>query len=104
MRNASVRKQHHSHNARTNARAGKTVKRWLVGILIALTSILALLALKAWLPLWPEWLGHYRPVFVAIFLYSDTFLAAMTPIIIAYKNDPRPLSGPGKNPEMGNWQ
>ena len=50
---------------------------------------------------WSIWMIDLRRVFIAILGFTIIFLILMSPIIVVAESDPRPLSGPGKNPQTG---
>ena len=100
------RKRSHtpSKNAMTKSDVVRKTKRRLALVLAILAVPLALLIFKAGISYWPEWLIPYRGVFMGILSVAVIFLGLMSPIIIEFTKDPRSLSGPGKNPEMGGDQ
>ncbi len=104
MGNHAAGKRQHRSSSRIRPSKVRTTKRWLVGILIFLAGLIAFFALKVGINFWPDGLVHYRPVILACLTYFELFLGLMTPVIITYTKDPRPLSGPGKNPERGDSQ
>ncbi len=95
------RKRARSHDKPVRRRALQGLKRTLAAILAILLLLLALLIFKAGVTVWPDWLVHYRSVFIGVLGLAVIFLGLMTPVILEFMKDPRPLSGPGKNPEIG---
>jgi len=100
------RKRNHtpSKRAMTKIDVVRKTKRRLALVLTILAVPLALLIFKAGFSMWPEWLVHWRMVLIGILAVAVMFLGLMSPIIIEFTKDPRPLSVPGKNPEMGGDQ
>jgi hypothetical protein len=74
-------------------------KKRLILVISILSAILAALFFKAGIYLWPAWMIEYRKLFIALVLFLVIFFSLMSPVIIEVNSDPRPLSGPGKNPE-----
>jgi hypothetical protein len=71
----------------------------LILVISILIAILAALFFKAGYIFWPAWMIEYQKLFMALILFLIIFLTLLSPIIIEANSDPRPLSGPGKNPE-----
>jgi len=78
--------------------AGITKKKLAILITILLAA-LAFFILKPGLDSWPLWMVDSRKIFIAILGIINLFLILMSPIIVVTESDPRPLSGPGKNPK-----
>jgi hypothetical protein len=94
------------HLKRRQARALKSKKPVArvakVGLILGISLlivILAVLILRLGIGVWPAWLIDHRRLFIAIFSVIAVFLTVMSPVIIEVNSHPRPLSGPGKNPE-----
>ena len=92
----------HKHPQETNykkqiARVTKQRLTWVFTILIA---ILGILIFQVGYALWPAWMIDYRKPFIALFLFLTIFLACLSPIIIEFTRNPRPLSGPGRAPQL----
>jgi len=79
----------------------QTTKKRLTTFILSLSAALAFLIFKPGESFWPEWLVYERGVFTAILGIIILFLILMSPIIVVTESDPRPLSGPGKNPKTG---
>jgi hypothetical protein len=67
------------------------IKYILASIIIALDTVAVLLLFKVGEALWPDWLRDYQTVFIVIPLFITVFIIVLSPIIIAFTNDPRPL-------------
>jgi len=76
-------------------------KKRLAILIISLLTALAFFIFKLGEGYWPEWMIYERGVFITILGASSLFLILMSPIIVATESDPRPLSGPGKDPRTG---
>lgn len=76
-----------------------TIKRLAV-IISALLVIIAFFIFTPGEGFWPAWMIDSRKIFVAIFGIITAILILMSPIIVVTESDPRPLSGPGKNPYL----
>jgi hypothetical protein len=81
-------------------RAIQSTKRGLIFTIVSMIVVLAFLILTGD-AFWPASLLIFRSLLIAILAVLVIFMSLMTPVIIAYINDPRPLSGPGKNPKTG---
>jgi hypothetical protein len=76
-------------------------RRRLILVIGLLFGIVLLLAFKVGISFWPFWLVDYRTPIIASILFVALFLALLSPVIIEFNSDPRPLSGPGKDPRHG---
>lgn len=65
---------------------------FLVVVLLGLIFSLG----EAW---WPTWLLEHRTQVEGIIVLAVSCLILLSPVIIEADSNPRPLSGPGKNPE-----
>lgn len=79
----------------------RVTKKRLTILIISLLVALAFFIFKPGENFWPEWMVYERKVFIAILGIITIFLILMSPIIVITESDPRPLSGPGKNPKTG---
>ena len=68
----------------------------LIAFLVAVLLGLIFSVGEAW---WPVWLLAHRTQVGGIILFSVICLILLSPVIIEADSNPRPLSGPGKNPE-----
>ena len=78
----------------------RITKKRLIIFIISLLAALAFFILKPGEAFWPAWMIDERRTFIAILGIISFFLILMSPIIIVTESDPRPLSGPGKNPYL----
>jgi undecaprenyl pyrophosphate phosphatase UppP len=93
------RKTRHPKDAETKKRTERTVKRILkvlIGFLIAVLLALMLEAGEAW---WPVWVVAHRRQVEWMIVLAVILLILAAPLIVEASSSPRPLSGPGKNPE-----
>ncbi len=94
-----------SHKQLNNRKQVERLSRRMTYILAAVIGALVLLCLvlgfKLGYELWPAWLVDNRGVFMGLLGLAILALAVFSPAIIAIDSNPRPLSGPGKNPETG---
>jgi hypothetical protein len=79
----------------------RITKKRLTILIISLLAALAFFIFKPGESFWPEWMVYERRVFVVLLGVISLFLILMSPIIVVTESDPRPLSGPGKNPKTG---
>jgi hypothetical protein len=93
----------HKHHQETNYKKQivRVTKQRLALIFTILISVLGILIFKVGEVVWPAWMIDYRKPFMALFLFLTLFLACLSPIIIEYTRNPRPFSGPGKDPRQG---
>ena len=50
-----------------------------------------------------SWLITHRTQFIGVLLFAIIIVAISSPLIVEVNSNPRPLSGPGKNPKMDPW-
>lgn len=81
----------------------RITKKRLAFLIVSLLAILALFILKPGVDLWPIWMTEYRKGLIAVMGFVTLLLIFMSPIIVITESDPRPLSGPGKNPKTGSF-
>jgi hypothetical protein len=93
-------KQRHPKEPKSKKKIAQITKERLILVISILIAILAVLFFKAGNALWPTWMIEYRKLLIALILFPVIFLTLMSPVIIEANSDPRPLSGPGKNPEI----
>lgn len=79
-------------------RIGKITKRRLF-VLISVLSVLAIVVrFGLGVVYWPLWLVQYQNVIAGILLFVVVFFALLSPLLIEYSKDPRPLSGSNRPP------
>ena len=76
----------------------RITKKRMTVLIICLLAALAFFIFKPGVDFWPAWLLYERRLFISILGTISLFLILMSPIIVVTESDPRPLSGPGKNP------
>ena len=79
----------------------RITKKRLAILIISLLVALAFFIFKPGEAFWPEWMVYERKVFIVLLGVISFFLILMSPIIVVTESDPRPLSGPGKDPRTG---
>jgi hypothetical protein len=82
-------------------RIARATKRKMVALISSLTAIDALLILRVAQDFWPMWLMESQAKITGLLSLFIIFLICLAPIIIEFNSDPRPLSGPGKDPRHG---
>ena len=95
------RKRKQNKASKNKQRIARITKKRLI---ILITSLLIVLAFFIFTPgkdFWPGWMIDERRIFIAILGIIIAILILMSPIIVVTESDPRPLSGPGKNPKTG---
>ncbi len=83
------------HNKKAIARITKRNLIWMVAFLSAIAS---LLIFKVGETSWPLFLVEYRGVLLSFLILAILAIIAISPLIVEVNSNPRPLSGPGKNP------
>ena len=71
----------------------------LASIIIFSLAGLSVLIFRVGQAFWPGWLIDDRRAFIAILSVIVLFLVLAAPVIMGFIDDPRSLSGPGKNPK-----
>ena len=79
----------------------RITKKRLTVLITSLLVAVAFFILKPASDSWPVWMIDIREGFIAIVGFITILLILMSPIIVVTESDPRPLSGPGKNPKTG---
>ncbi|MBI5352645.1 MAG: hypothetical protein HZB50_08430 [Chloroflexi bacterium] len=74
-----------------------TTKKLVVTIVFLVVTSLVL-AFRVGEALWPMWIVDYRTQILGVVLLVVFFLILLSPVIVEVNSNPRPLSGPGKNP------
>ncbi len=93
------RKQHKVPEVKQ--RIARITKRRLAIFIAILAIILAFLIFKPGYDYWPAWLIASWGAIIAILGFATVLIIVMSQIIVVTESDPRPLSGPGKNPKHG---
>jgi len=102
MKNNSMSKKHKQHKVSENKqKIARITKKRLIVLIGSLVAAWAFCVFQSGVDSWPIWMIDLRRVFIAILGFIIIFLILMSPIIVVTESDPRPLSGPGKNPQTG---
>ena len=72
-------------------------RRLIIWIAFLVIAILVL-SFQVGVDFWPLWLVVYRLRITALLLLFTIGSLLLSPLLIEYSKDPRPLSGPGKSP------
>jgi hypothetical protein len=84
-----------------NRIAQKTMRS--IVILSSFLIILCLgLAFRIGEPLYPSWIAAHRTQTIGVLLLALTAVILSSPLVVEVNSNPRPLSGPGKNPKSPN--
>ena len=87
------------HRKAYKQRIARNTRR-IMNILIAALAVPSLaLMLNLGLDSWPMWLLTNRSKLLGLLLFGMVILSLLSPIIVEFNANPRPLSGPGKNPK-----
>ena len=79
-------------------RIAEMVQRRLIFWITSLIIAILVLIFQVGEDFWPIWLVEYRIRIAALIMLITIGSLLLSPLIIEYSKDPRPLSGPGKNP------
>ena len=79
-------------------RAAEIATRRLILWITALVIAITVLMFRIGEDLWPLWLVGYRLRIIALLALFTIGSLLLSPLLIEYSKDPRPLSGPGKRP------
>ena len=74
------------------------VQRRLIILLTFQVTAILVLIFRVGEVFWPMWLVDYRLRITALLLLFTIGTLLLSPLLIEYSKDPRPLSGPGKSP------
>ena len=94
-----MRKHHKSRMDRKQI--ARTTKRNLTLLITFLAEISLVLIFRVGESFWPMWMIEYRTRILGIILLAEVCTILLSPLIIEVNSNPRPLSGPGKNPQQG---
>ena len=81
----------------------RKTKQGIVLLLLFLSIPCAFLIFKIGESFYSAWLIENRAQSIGILLFAITIVSVSLPLIIEVNSNPRPLSGPGKNPKMDPW-
>lgn len=86
------------HQKAYKQRIARNTRR-IMNILIAVLAAPAfVLMFNLGLDSWPMWLLTNRSKLLGLLLFGVVILTMLSPIIVEFNVNPRPLSGPGKDP------
>ena len=91
-------KKKHSKEPQTKQQIARATTKRLAVMISCVAAVLVLLIFQVGGILWPVWIMHARGGLIALLVFLEIFLIFMSPVIIEANSDPRPLSGPGRNP------
>jgi hypothetical protein len=90
--------QRQPRNRESKNRIARVVKQRLTALISALSAILLIFIFRIGESLWLAWMVEYRLRIVALLVLVLICLLVSAPLILEHSKNPRPLSGPGKNP------
>ncbi len=103
MSNNRTHPKRHLHGQRdSKKRSARTARLTLVIGLCVLAAAALALIFKLGGSFWPAWLVENRMLLIAVFGFLVLFIGLLSPLLLEVVRAPRSLSGPGKNPEMGD--
>ncbi len=92
------------HQRRAIRLLAQITQRRIIYLFILLLAIILILALRVGEIWWATWMVENRTKFIGILILAELVLGFSAPIIIEANSNPRTLTGPGKNPQMGGDQ
>jgi anaerobic C4-dicarboxylate transporter len=96
----STRQRRHKKHDNVK-RIARITKKMLISLVIFLLAIILVLIFRVGDFLWPSWMIESRNLIAGILSFIMIFLILLSPIIIEFNSNPRPFSGPGKDPRQG---
>lgn len=88
------------HKENYKKRIARATRRMLIAWIAVLSVVAAALLFKVGQEYWPLWLMQSRSPIAGILLFIIVISALLSPIIVEFDSDPRPLSGPGRDPRL----
>jgi len=79
-------------------RIAQMTEEGLVSLITFLLALILVLVFKVGDLLWPAWIIEYQNQITGVLAFLVVILILLSPIIVEFNSNPRPLSGPGKNP------
>lgn len=76
------------------------------GIILLLSLLIipcVILIFKIGDSFYSPWLITHQTQIIGVLLFAITIVSISSPLIVEVNSNPRPLSGPGKNPKMDPW-
>ena len=92
-------RQRYFRNQDGRRQIARVMQRRLIGLVSFLAVILVALVFKVGESWWPLWMTDRRAQFIGLVLLVILCVTALSPILVEADTNPRPLSGPGKNPK-----
>lgn len=89
------------HHKAYKQRIARNTRRFMVTLITALALPAFALMFNLGLEVWPMWLLANRSKLLGLLLFGVVIFLLLSPIIVEFNTNPRPLSGPGKNPKLG---
>jgi len=88
------------HRKAYKRRIARNTRRIMYVLIVVLAVPALALMLNLGLDSCPMWLLANRSKILGLLLFGVVILSFSSPIIVEFNTNPRPLSGPGKDPRM----
>ncbi len=92
------------HQRRAIRLLAQITQRRIIFLFIFLLVIILIFALRVGEIWWATWMTEHRTRIIGILILAELILGFSAPTIIEANSNPRTLTGPGKNPQMGGDQ
>ncbi len=83
-------------------RIARATRQKMTALIAVLGVIDIILLFRISQSLWPAWVVENEGLLTGLFSFTTLILIFLSPIIVEFNSNPRPLSGPGKNPQNPN--
>jgi hypothetical protein len=93
-------KRKHHEKPKKKEQIARTTRLWLILPISFFAAIALVFIFKVSGELWTPWMVKMRTSIIGIALFITVILSVAAPVIIEVNSNSRPLSGPGKNPEL----
>ena len=82
-------------------RVARITKQWLLRLIMLLVTMALILIFKLGQGLWSVWIIAHRIQIIGLLLLILVVVIFVSPVIIEASSNPRPLTGPGRDPRQG---
>jgi hypothetical protein len=96
------KKQKTDKKTNESEKAVRVVRQGLAFLITLFIAALLVLIFEIGQGFWSIWMIEHRTQIIGVILLALFFLLLWSPIMVEVTSNPRPLSGPGKNPKGPN--
>jgi hypothetical protein len=83
-------------------RIARATRQKMTALIAVLGVIASILLFRIGQDFWPAWVMKNEGLLTGLFSLVTVMLILLSPIIVEFNSNPRPLSGAGKNPQNPN--